>query len=271
VPARLAAAAFCALAANVYAGNVVVSGHDSDFHASQGPFAAGAQNTINKFLDFARNGNDDPILYIQTSTINNNLGDHTDSEQGLIASGYSASNQPGKHYVKFDATSFLTADLSLYSAILIPSDHGGSLTGDDLKAIVSRTQDIINYINNGGGLVAFAEDGNHWPATNPPEATPFGFLPFLVTSSPQGEFESGNTLTAFGLSLGLTNADINSNFSHNIFTATGGMNVIDTDAGGEILSLGFSGLITQEGAVPEPASLSLLAIGGAALLMRRRK
>jgi hypothetical protein len=34
-------------------------------------------------------------------------------------------------------------------------------------------------------------------------------------------------LTAAGLSLGLTNSDINGNFSHNIFTATGGMNIVD--------------------------------------------
>jgi hypothetical protein len=255
------------LAAPAFGGSIFVTGHDPDFHATIGPNATGAQHIIQFGLDFARNGNTDPILYLQSNTDNNALGDHTDSEQGLIASGYTAGTTSGNHYVKVNFTQFLTADFSLYSAIFVPSDHGGSLTGDDLQALNSRSADILTYLNAGGGLVALAEDGERTPATTGPQPANFGFLPFLVTAAPLSQTETGNTVTPFGASLGLMPSDINGNFSHNIFTSTGGMSVVDQDAAGEILSLGFRGTLGPGGAVPEPASWTLAAVGLGALTM----
>src|SRR5437867_3743607 len=191
-------------------GSVFVSGHDPDFHALVGN-TLGAQHLIQDALAFARNGNSEPILFIESNTNNNTLGDHVDSELGFQASGFTAANTPGDHYVKIDAAGFSTVDFSLYSAIFVPSDHGGSLTGDDLQALNARSADILTYINAGGGLVAFAEDGFHTPATVGPESALFGFLPFLVTSTALSEAENGNTVTAFGASLGLTTTDINGN------------------------------------------------------------
>jgi PEP-CTERM motif len=57
--------------------------------------------------------------------------------------------------------------------------------------------------------------------------------------------------------LGLTNADVNGNFSHNIFTATGGMNTVANNPNGAILSLDFSGQIGSGGVTPEPGTLLL--------------
>jgi hypothetical protein len=174
-------------------------------------------------LLFARNGNTAPILFIQTNTTNLALGDHLDSAQGLINSGYTAGNTPGNHFVTVNATAFATVDLSLFSAIFVPSDHGGTLTGNDLRALDNRAADIIAYLNNGGGLVAWAEDGDHQPATPGPEPQLFGFLPFLVSSTGLSRARPDLPLSAFGTSLGLTVADINNNFSHNFFPGTGGM------------------------------------------------
>jgi hypothetical protein len=266
-------AVLMATSSSALAGNVFVSGHDSDFHASLGPNALGAQNIINRALDFARNSNTEPILLLKSNTANVALGDHTDSESGLQASGYTEATSPGQHYVKVDAAGFAGANLADFSAIFVPSDHGGTLTGDDLKALVARSADILSYINAGGGLVAFAEDGFHTPASVGPEATPFSFLPFLVSSTAFSQSESGNTLTPFGASLGLVTTDINGNFSHNIFTATGGMSIVDRDAAGDILSLGFSGKFNEGGVVAEPGVL-LLSGGGLtvlAVLKRRRR
>jgi hypothetical protein len=68
------------------AGSIFVTGHDSDFHGFLGANAVGAQHINQRALDFARDGNTAPILFIQSNTNNIALGDHTDSEQGLIAS-----------------------------------------------------------------------------------------------------------------------------------------------------------------------------------------
>jgi hypothetical protein len=272
VVCAISLAALCCLMANVaFAGSVFVSGHDSDFHAIAGN-TLGAQNIIDRALDFVRNGNTAPILFVESNTANLGLGDHLDSELGLMASGYTAGNTAGNYYVKVNATQFASANLSLYSAIFVPSDHGGTLTGDDLQALDARTADILNYVNGGGGLFALAEDGFHTAPSSGPVPALFGFLPFLATSAPLGEFENGNTLSAFGASLGLTTSDINGNYSHNIFTATGGMTPVDYDAGGEILSLATRQTITTHG-VPETANtLTLIAaVFGLFVFVRNRQ
>lgn len=259
-------------AAPSHAGNVFVSGHDADFHAISGN-TLGAQHIIQSSLSFARNGNSAPILFLQTDTSNLALGDHLDSQQGLVNSGYSAASAPGNHYVVVNATQFATADLSQYSALFIPSDHGGTLTGNDLRALNNRATDILNYVNAGGGLVAFAEDGDHQPAVPGPEPALFGFLPFLVSATGLSQGESGFTLSPFGVSLGLTPSDINNNFSHNFFTGTGGMTPVDFDASGRIISLGFSGTLTPAGVVPEPETYAMMlsGLGMLAFAVRRRR
>jgi hypothetical protein len=269
-PAFLAAWIFAlglAATGETVAGNVFLSGHDPDFHASQGLNAAGAQDIIKSGLNFARNGSNAPILLLETDTSNLILGDHADSELGLIASGYTAGTTPGNHYVKVSATQFATTDLSAFSALFIPSDHGGTLTGADLQALNARVSAISAYLNAGGGLVAFAEDGIRQPSPTNPQPANFGFLPFSSASSALEQSESGYTLTPFGASLGLTSNDIDGNASHSIFGGTGGLNVVDRDSAGNIISLAG----TVSAAVPEPSSALMIGTGllGAICLGRR--
>ncbi len=122
-------------------GSVFISGHDPDFHAALGGNAAGAQHIIQQSLAFARNGASAKFLVIQSNTDNVALGDHTDSLGGLAASGFTN----GVDFDVINATNFATTDLSLYSALFVPSDHGGTLTGTDLDALVARSGDILNY------------------------------------------------------------------------------------------------------------------------------
>ena len=114
--------------------------------------------------------------------------------------------------------------------------------------------------NNGQGLTP---GGGH-----------FGYLPFVVSSTNFNVFETGNTLTTFGASLGLTTNDINGNYSHNIFDDTFGLNIVDQTASGNILSLAGRGTVTPGGinTVPAPGAV-LLGTLGAGLVgwMRKRK
>ena len=98
----------------------------------------------------------------------------------------------------------------------------------------------------------------------------YGFLPALVSSSAKNQAEVGNTITPFGTSIGLTVNDINGNASHSIFLNTAGLNVVDYDASGAILSLAgpYSPRLSQ---TPEPSSLLLVGAGIVGVLKNRMR
>lgn len=249
-------------------GSIFLTGHDPDFHAIEGGNAAGAQHINQAAIDFIMDpafntfvaGGNQHFLFVECDTCTA-PGGHVDGVPGLTASagGFPA----GTSFETHGAADGLAAELNQlgtkYSAIVIGSDFGGMLTQAELDLLNADSGGIINFLNSGGGLYAMAE-------TTPAQSGLansgfFGFLPFVVSTSPVSEAETGNTVTAFGAGLGLTNADINGNFSHNVFTSTGGLNIVDIDQGGEILSLAGRGVVSTGGvsSVPEPGSISLLA------------
>jgi hypothetical protein len=235
------------------AGRVIISGHDPDFHATAGNTQGGI-NIINRTLDYVRNGNTAPILFIKSGDDNLSFDtDHRDSELGLQAAGYTMANLPGANYVRINATDFASVVLSpiAYSAIFVPSDHGGTLTNADLAALNARRTDIFDYLLAGGGLVAFAQDGQRAGGTS---AVNFGFVPGTVTSVADDDPQETNlTLTQFGTSLGLMSTDINNNFYHNHFTGwTIAHQVVDMDG---------TRNITLAAVVPEPQTYVLLIAG----------
>jgi hypothetical protein len=66
---------------------------------------------------------------------------------------------------------------------------------------------------------------------------------------------------------------VNGNASHNIFLGAAGMNIVDIDRFGNILSLATRSQIDEGGVVspvPEPATIGLLGFGIVALGARRR-
>src|SRR6266850_3225450 len=230
-------------------GSIFLTGHDPDFHAfAGGSNATGAVNINRAAINFVT----DPafntfaargirkFLYVTSSTP---PGGHVDGTNGLISSGYVL----GRDFDRSDASTLTSALGQLgttYDALVIASDFGGILTQAELDVLNAHSADIINFLNQGGGIYAMAQ-------TAPPDGLAssgfFGFLPFAVASSPVQQSESGITLTPFGASLGLTNSDVNGNFSHSVFTSTGGLNVVDTDPIGEILSLAGRGKVTSGG------------------------
>lgn len=258
------------------AGAIFLTGHDPDFHATLGGNTTGARNintsAINYIMDSSFNtfvASAPKFLFVESSIVP--PGGHTVGMNGIIASGYTQG-------VNFDRASAATLGAALdllgvaggYSGIVIASDFGGVLTQAELDILNARSSDIISFLNAGGGLYAMAE-GNSGAGLTPGGGW-YGYLPFIVTSTAFNQSEVGNTVTAFGAGLGLSDSDVNGNASHTIFTGTGGLSAVDIDSDGNILSLAGRGQINTGGVVAEPGSLALVGLAvGAALLIRRRQ
>jgi hypothetical protein len=250
------------------AGSIFLTGHDPDFHASLGGNLAGARkiNTtaISYIMDPAFNNfvaaGAHKFVFVE-SRISPPAG-HTNGVNGIVASGYAL----GTDFDHHDASTLNAALDQLgttYGGIVVASDFGGVLTQAELDILNNRSADIINFLNHGGGIYAMAESNSEAGLT--PNGGQFDFLPIVTPSQQLNQGESGFTVTPFGQSLGLTAGDVNGNASHNIFLDTGGLNIVDLDPAGHIMSLAGRQL------VPEPASILILAGGILASIARRRK
>jgi len=268
----------------VSAGSLFLTGHDPDFHASNSAGTAvdsiGAvhinQIAIDYILDPTFNlvaaGGVTKLLFVESNIAT--PGGHRIGKNGIIQSGF----VEGTDFDQVNASG-LNAALDLlgttYGGIVVASDFGGLLTQAELDILNARSTDIIDFLNvDNGGLYAMAE-GNSGSGLTPGGGW-FGYLPFVASTTGLNQSEAGTTVTAFGASLGLTNADVNTNFSHNIFDETFGLGIVDVDSAGNILTLAGRGVIdpgTGLNPVPVPAAVWLFgtALIGFVGMSRRRK
>ncbi|MEA2173406.1 MAG: hypothetical protein QOD00_998 [Blastocatellia bacterium] len=245
------------MASTTSPGGIFVTGHDPDYHAHSpvGNFT-GSRHMIQRAVAYVTFNKPNPKLLLVTD-LRNPAGDQIDSRLGMIDAGFTCDVAVAPTSPRSDATSPSTLDLTTvafgnYDAVVVASDYGGWLRQDELNILNARSRELIDYVNNGGGLVAFDESGNR--SSGPgvytgTTANRFSFLPFLITVQSLNQDESGFTLTPEGTAMGLTTADINGNFSHSVFTATGGMDVIDKDPQGQFASLATRGKRVGPGGV----------------------
>ncbi len=249
------------------AGPVFLTGHDPDFHAQ---ISAGARNLLNAGLSFVTGGayTNATTKFLWVESFLSPTGGHFVGEDGLNAIGL----VNGTHYDWVNAAGFAIANLSNYEAIAVASSFGGMLTQAELDALIARKTEIATFINAGGGLLALSEcfpaSASCLADTLGPNPDLFGFLPVVVTSAGTAQ---GYTLTAAGQTLfpGLTDSDMNDP-SHNSFGAVGGLTVIDIDANGVATTLAGNVQIRNGGFVPEPGTVSLMALSLIGLVATQR-
>ena len=262
------------LALPVHAGNIVITGHDDDFHSTVDNSAA-ADAAMSAFANFTRSGapnSNAPVL----------IFDHgTELTTQMTKLGIPFTNvDPNAGPI--NTSSF---DANRFSAFIVASDTtvGGGDNDSTSSANLSTPavkSAIASFFNSGGGIVGLAGATNtHY----------YDFLPASASSPGTVTNPNGFTQTPAGAALKLP--AVNGDFPHNFFSfpGTGGVDphwiVTETYTGdssvGPLTNQPFTlaiagGSISGGGfasPIPEPATivLTLLGFGGSAAFARFRR
>jgi len=266
-------------AAPLFAGNIVLTGHDDDYHdvndggsGAGGGAAGGGGSQLAAMIAFARSGSTNPLLPVLSF------------DQGAELTGSLAGL--GIAFVNINPLTLAAGavgdavfDPAVYSAFVTASDStcgGCDNTPAGEANINSHSAAIASFVNAGGGIVGLAGASN--------AATYYNFVPSSASGfgAPPA---SGYVQTTCGASLGIP--AVNGDPTHNFFfePGTGGVSaaycVVErlgsaTTGTAETIAIAGAAISTgtiSTGAVPEPTSITLLGLGlgGAYLRLRRRR
>lgn len=274
VSALVAAAALSALVpAAASAGNLIVTGHDTDHHcAAITSGQPGQCHFVRVGIDYVRAGAPDPAKPVLVLTEGNN--EAAAALDKAFGPGAVPKVAVDPSSAQFGMTQINTNN---FSAIYVSSDETcGNCDLNDLSstpdsdAINARSADIQAFFNSGGGLFvnSGAQHGDGDPSTGPDPY--YNFLPLPVGAvAVAPPFQ----LTSAGRELGLedstngvgTNNDINCCETHNAFQkppAGSALKVAETDGSGSAETLFTRGTIVNGQFVqPEPERVSPSEIG----------
>ena len=266
------AGAIASISLPMFGGNIALTGHDDDFHQS-----TNALGQISAFAAFAANGSSLPFLVFDAGS---------ELTSALTAAGINNFVNVNPN-VAANVTDALFSR-SVYSAFLVASDTscGGCDNNSTSSAnIAAHSAAIADFLNAGGGIVAFAGANN---------SSYYSFLP-QTAASVGGAPSSGYSQTAVGASLGIP--AVNGDATHNLFFDPGTHGTSAAYQVAEVNSIGngtvlgpnaattlvcaacttSGGVIIGPGgpgtSVPEPSSVALFGAGMTTLgffLNRRR-
>lgn len=257
----LSAAVGVSLSLGAQAGNIFVTGHDSDEHFNGAYMSAGLDYLL---FGTAQAGNrNKTVAFIET--FNSSAG----NVSSVLAGSFTVST------FSADADGIAGALGGGFDAVMVGS--GNSSTAN--TNLLAATGLFTTYFNGGGSLYINTDEGfgQNW----------FNFVPSFGTTVANSISTSGIfTPTAAGTAIGLTQVIVDDDVTHNYFTGVNtalftafeltDQNNLNIPVG-EVVALGLrSGIISSGGfssgnGVPEPATLGLMLLGFAGLAAARKR
>lgn len=254
----MAFAVGAAFSAAAQAGNIFVTGHDSDEHSNGAYMSAGLDYIL---FGTAQSGNrNKSVAFIQTFNFANPTSPLSGSYNVSVFSA--------------DSSGINSALTGGFDAVMVGSG-ADSTAAANLAASASL---FTTYFNGGGSLYVNTDEGfgQSW----------FNFVPQFGTTVANTISTSGIFApTAAGLAIGLTNSIVDADITHNFFTGINSSlfttfevteaNNVGVPAG-QVVALGLRGGTIGGGGfqgVPEPGTIALmgLALGGLTAALRRRR